>query len=115
MEYISYKTVTTFEEFNKLKEAPNTSIFYFSHDTCNVCKVLKPKIADLITENYPKINLYYINTVDNPDIAAQNSIFTVPVMILTFEGREYIRKARNISITELDQEIEKLYKMIYEG
>lgn len=114
MEPTNYKSVFSLEEFNSIKDAPEASIFYFSHDACNVCKVLKPKIAALIQSNYPKINLYYVNTVDSPEIAAQNSIFTVPVMLLTFEGREYIRKARNISIMELDQEIEKLYRMIFE-
>jgi len=34
-------------------------------------------------------------------------------MIFTYEGREYIRKARNIGLMELEKELDKYYQMLY--
>ena len=113
MGLIEYKEINSLEEFNLRKGEANISLFYFSHEACNVCKVLKPKISSLILSQFPEIRLYYIDTVSNPELAAQNSIFTVPVMLITFEEKEYIRKARNIGMNELENELGKLYRMIH--
>ena len=113
MDHTNYIQIKDITEFTNIKDAPEASLFYFSHDKCNVCKVLKPKIAALVEEKFPKIKLFYINTIESPEIAAQTSVFTVPVMIFTYEGREYIRKARNIGLMELEKELDKYYQMLY--
>lgn len=86
---------------------------YFSTETCNVCKVLKPKVAELIQASFPEIKLVYIQTDKLPEVAAQNQVFAVPTLLVYFEGREYIRKSRNIGIGELEREIDRPYSMIF--
>lgn len=105
--------IQTFEEFLKLKEEEPALLAYFSTENCNVCKVLKPKVAELVKNEFPKIKLVYINSDVLPELAAQNQVFAAPTILIYFEGREYIRKSRNIGISELQREIERPYSMIF--
>jgi thioredoxin-like negative regulator of GroEL len=107
-------TITSIEDYNKTIENTPGLLVYFSHEKCNVCKVLKPKIAELLQKNFPKIKMYYSDTVINPEIAAQNSIFTVPTILVFFEGKEFLRKSRNIGIEELRKEIERPYHLMFD-
>ena len=88
-------------------------ILYFSHDECNVCKVLKPKLASLLEEKYPKVRMMYVNINDFPEIAGQNRVFTVPTILVFISSKENMRFSRNISLFELDDRLEKYYNMIY--
>lgn len=108
-----FKEINSFEEFLALKENEPALLAYFSTDACNVCKVLKPKVEELIQTEFPKIKLVYIPSDQLPEVAAQNQVFAAPTILIFFEGREYIRKSRNIGIRELQQEIERPYNLIF--
>jgi thioredoxin-like negative regulator of GroEL len=108
-----FTEIQLFEEFLKLKEEEPALLAYFSTEICNVCKVLKPKVAELIQSEFPKIKLIYIKSDILPEVAAQNQVFTAPTILVFFEGREYIRKSRNIGIGELQGEIERPYAMMF--
>ncbi|NOR74994.1 MAG: thioredoxin [Draconibacterium sp.] len=105
--------VKSFEEFLVLKEKEPALLGYFSTEACNVCKVLKPKVEELIESNFPKIKLAYIKSDKLPELAAQNQVFAAPTILVFIEGREYIRKSRNIGISELQREIERPYSMMF--
>ena len=106
--------ITSLEEFNGVIKTNKGVLFYFSHEECNVCKVLKPKIYNLLLNKFPRIKMYYSNTFFYPEIAAQNSIFTVPAILIFFDGKEFIRKSRNIGTEELRKEIERPYGLIFD-
>jgi thioredoxin-like negative regulator of GroEL len=105
--------IQSFEEFLKLKEKEPALLAYFSTEACNVCKILKPKVDELIQTEFPKIKLVYIKSDKNPEVAAQNQVFVAPTLIIYFDGREYIRKSRNIGIGELQNEIARPYSMMF--
>ena len=105
--------ISTLEEFNSAKEN-DAALFYFSHEECNVCKVLKPKLQELIEENFSKIKMFYVNIKESPELAAQNSVFTVPTITVMLDGREFIRKSRNLNIPEFTAELERPYQMMFE-
>lgn len=109
------QSISTFEEYHKLIEEEQAILFYFSHEQCSVCKVLKPKIEELLENFFPKMKMYYVDTVNSPLIAGQERIFAVPTLIIFFEGKEYIRKSRNIGLDELRREIERPYGFIFES
>ncbi len=109
-----FTEIKSFEEFLKLKETEPALLGYFSTEACNVCKVLKPKVAELTKDKFPKIKLAYIKSDVLPEVAAQNQVFAAPTILVFFDGREYIRKSRNIGISELQREIERPYSMIFE-
>jgi len=87
------KGINDFEHYLKQHDAV---LAYFSHDECNVCKVLKPKLIELINEQFPKIQFIYINVKDLPEISAQLSIFTVPTIVIYFEGKNLLEKAEQL-------------------
>ena len=108
------KTIQNVPDFNKITETEDAVLIYFSHEKCNVCKVLKPKVAEMLDEYFPKMRMYYSDTVEMPEIAGQNSIFTVPAVLIFFTGKEYFRYSRNISIDVLKEQIQRPYTMIFE-
>ncbi|MFO7827320.1 MAG: thioredoxin family protein [Bacteroidales bacterium] len=105
--------ITNFEEFNTAQKNRGCLI-YFSHQKCNVCKVLKPKIHQLLSDHFPEIKMFYCDTELYPEIAAQNSIFTVPTIIIFFDQKEFFRKSRNIGIQELTKDLERPYSLMFQ-
>ncbi|MBC8215194.1 MAG: thioredoxin family protein [Candidatus Marinimicrobia bacterium] len=85
---------------------PNLVLKYFSTPTCNVCKVLRPKVEDLV-EKSNGWNFQYVDTTQSPEIAGQNLIFAVPTILLIVQGKEVKRFSRNVSLYELEQTLNK--------
>lgn len=105
--------IRSFEKFIELKEKEPMLLAYFSTEDCNVCKVLRPKVETLILNKFPKIKLTFIKSDILPEVAAQHRVFSAPTILVFIEGRETIRKSRNIGIGELEQEIERPYSMLF--
>lgn len=106
------KEINNIEEFNTIVEDEPAVLAYFSHDACNVCKILKPKLNGMTNESFPKMQQIYINTERSPEIAGKCNIFTVPVVIVYFAGKESFRKSRNFGIGEIQEAIERPYSII---
>lgn len=107
------QAIKSTQEFEETIENQTGVLAYFSHDKCSVCKTLKPKIDDYFSKNFPKIKCIYINTEETPELAAKYSVFTVPVILVFFEGKETYRKARNIGIQEIAELVERPYSMLF--
>lgn len=86
---------------------------YFSHQRCSVCKVLMPKVKRLLADEFPKMEFQYINVEEEPKVAASYQVFTVPTILIFFEGKEYYRFARNVSIIQLKEAIERPYALLF--
>ena len=107
-----FEGIKSLEEFQRLKEEP-ALLAYFSTDACSVCHVLKPKVEELIQIEFPKMKMVYVKSDEQPEVAANNRVFTAPTVVVFFEGREYIRKSRAFGVSELKQEIERIYSMLF--
>ncbi|MFW5773940.1 MAG: thioredoxin family protein [Tangfeifania sp.] len=103
------------DEFNQLKQDEPALLAYFSTDACNVCKVLKPKVDELVQNEFQKLKTVYVKSDVLPGIAGQHQVFTAPTILVFFDGRETIRKSRNIGLDELRREICRPYSMIFSG
>ena len=110
----NFYQVKSFEELNSKIKSEEAVLVYFSHEECNVCKVLKPKVAELVKEKFPKLKMVYSDTVKIPEAAGQNRVFAVPTILLFLDGREYVRASRNISVDELQRQIQRPYGMMFE-
>lgn len=111
----SYIEIQNLLQFQNAINEYEACLMYFSHDQCNVCKVLKPKIQNLIGQKYERIKLFYCDTLLNKEIAAQHSIFTVPVIIIYFMEKEYFRFSRIVSIDEIDMKLSRIYGMVFDN
>jgi len=49
-----------------------------------------------------------------PDISSQYGVFTIPTIVVYFDGNETIRKSRHIGVGELAQAIERPYNLIFD-
>lgn len=85
-------------------------VLYFSNDNCNVCKTLKPKIIELVNK-YNGVQFVYINTEDSPELAAKHTVFAIPTILLTIDGREYQRYNRNLSLQMFKDNLERYYSL----
>ncbi len=106
-------TLNSFKNYTEFIKNNKASLVYFSTPHCNVCKILKPKIINFIKSEFPNIKLGYVNTIEVKDAAAQNNIFTVPTILFFLEGKEFLRKSRNISIAEFRKELERPYSIFF--
>lgn len=107
------KLLNTFSEFQNIVESKKAVCFYLSTPECNVCKVLKPKILEMVENNFPEINFCYVDLNAAKEISGQLSVFSVPTILVYFEGKETIRVSRNVHLEELREQIERYYKMIF--
>jgi thioredoxin-like negative regulator of GroEL len=87
---------------------------YFSGKNCAVCHALKPKIGKLVGEAFPFVKIVEVSVNELPELAARFTVFTIPVILVFVDGREYIREARNISTFELLQKIDKITSLYHE-
>lgn len=88
-------------------------IVYFYSDKCAPCVSLRPKVKELIDAKFPKLKLFYVNSEKNPSIPAEYSAFSSPTIIMFFDGREYRRESKYISIPQLAETISRPYEMIF--
>lgn len=108
------ESITRLEDYQRQLDSESAVLVYFSHERCNVCKVLKPKVAELLHQNFPKIKQLYCNTELSPEIAGAHSVFAVPTLLIYFEGRETFRFSRNIGLGELEAALERPYKLYFQ-
>lgn len=101
------------QEFEQTVAEKPAVLAYFSTTECNVCKVLKPKVMELVLSEFPQISLVYVETNLQPEVAAQNRIFAVPTLLVFFDGKEYIRKSRNFGLDELRMELQRPYNLMF--
>jgi thioredoxin-like negative regulator of GroEL len=106
-------TITSMSHFRQIETQYPAVLFYFSHEQCSVCKVLKPKIKELLENRFPQMPMFYCDTIEQPEVAAQNRIFAVPTLLVFFEGKETLRFSRNIGVGELEQAISRPYSMMF--
>lgn len=107
------KVLKSFDDLIKSVEESPAVCFYLSTPECNVCKVLKPKVIELIKNEFPLMQFHYVDLNEAKEIAGQLSVFTVPTILVFFDGKEMIRASRNIHIDELREQINRYYQMIF--
>ncbi len=106
--------INSTQDFTQLLNDETAVLAYFSHDNCNVCKVLKPKLSEAFTTQFPKVKQVYVNVERSPELAGQYNIFTVPVVVIFLEGKESMRKSRSFGITEVSEYMQRPYSILFE-
>ncbi|MEX0986018.1 MAG: thioredoxin family protein [Bacteroidales bacterium] len=89
------------------------TVVYFSSETCNVCKTLKPKIREMLAMQFPEAELVYVDVEKSPVIAGQYRVFTLPTIDIYVEGKEHARFSRNVALYEFESAIRKPYDLLF--
>ncbi|MDD3723566.1 MAG: thioredoxin family protein [Lutibacter sp.] len=108
------KSIDSLENLENILRETTAVLIYFSTNSCNVGEALEPKVYNLLNTDFPKMDFYKIDMNFSPEIAAKYSAFVEPTILVFFEGKETIRKSRNIGINELRSAILRPYKLIFE-
>ena len=83
----------------------------FGGEHCNVCQTLRPQLIAMLEEHFPKMQRVYIDCEKSPEICAQHSVFSLPVVKVYIEGMLVAEDARAFSLIGLMQSIERPYVM----
>lgn len=89
-------------------------MLYFYNDHCAPCLSLRPKIIELLRDKYPEMILRFINSENYPELSAEFGVYENPVLIVFFDGKETHRGSKYISLTALEQVIDRPYQIIFE-
>lgn len=103
-------------ETSALKEIIATEVavaVYFSAPNCGVCHALKPKVEALFSREFPAIKFIHVEIDTSPGISGEYSVFSAPTLLVFFEGKEFLRKVRLMSIQELQDIIERPYNLLF--
>ena len=101
------------EEYRELLSDHPAVLCYFSTPDCTVCRVLKPKVMDMVSARFPEMSTAWIDMERSPLVSGQLRIFSAPTILVYFEGKENLRKSRNISLSELEREIGRIYALLF--
>lgn len=105
------KLINNLEDIQREIASNSMVLAYFTSTTCNMCKDLFPKI-EMLVDHYPELIGVRGEVDQELLIVGTYQVLTVPTVILFVEGKETIRKSRQISIGELEQTIERYYNML---
>lgn len=61
-------------------------------------------------KDFPKIETGLVNAGKITEIAGFLMVFTVPVLVLYANGREYIREARIVQVEKFRADVSKVYE-----
>jgi len=89
-------------------------LVYFYHDGCAPCVSLRPKVEQLILSRFPKMDMVYADAVMFPELVSEFQAYSFPVLIFFFEGKEYLRFSKYVSITELNESIGRIYDIYHQ-
>lgn len=85
-----------------------TELVYFTGKTCSVCQVLKPKLLEAVHENFQEVHIRVVDVEEEPELAGQAMVFTLPVVILKQDDRELFRFARSFAVYQVLEKLEQL-------
>lgn len=103
--------ISTKSEIEDRISSGNPVLIYFSGENCSVCKVLKPKIQEQISKNFPKMEVFEIKADLYKEIASNFSVFSIPTILVFFDSKEFFRKSRNLSVSLFIDELKRPYTL----
>lgn len=102
------------DQLNEIMISRPAIMVYFYNEQCAPCKVLRPKVHELVQDEFPKMEFILVNTVNLPEIAGKYGIFSAPTILVMFDQQEVIRESKYISMDVLRSKIQRYYSMYFE-
>ena len=89
------------------------SFIYLTTQNCNVCKILQPKLRDLASK-FKGSEFHLIDLDVLKEASGYFMAFSVPAFLVYSEGKELLRESRLMNIDEIEDKLDRYYKMIFE-
>ncbi|MPN58404.1 hypothetical protein SDC9_206109 [bioreactor metagenome] len=100
-------TIENKEQYEQLIMEKDPVILYFSSLNCNVCQAVFPKLMTLVNDY--SIPVAKINVDEQLEIAGQSLVFTVPTILIMYEGKEVLRESRFIDFSNIARTLEFVF------
>jgi thioredoxin 1 len=107
------KDLTTSEDFRGIISSSENLLIYFYNDDCAPCLSLRPKVEDLVRDKFPLMEMVYVDGKKFPQLVGEYHAFGFPVLIVFFDGKEYLRYSKYVSLMELEESIGRIYKLYH--
>ena len=104
--------MNSIETINETLNNNPAVMLYFSAPSCNVCHALKPKLTHAIEENFEAFEILSIDISQQPEVASHFGVFTIPTILIFLDGKEFLRKSRNMSVEEVVGAIRRPYEIM---
>lgn len=102
----------TLDTIQQTLQTHDAVMLYFSAPSCNVCHALKPKLTEAVMNEFPAFVIESIDISETPEIASTFTVFTIPTVLIFFQGREFLRKSRHMSVAEVTDAIRRPYHLM---
>ncbi|GGN19889.1 thioredoxin family protein [Shewanella putrefaciens] len=87
-------------------------LLLFGAPNCGVCQTLKPRIAEMLSQEFPLIQMAYIDCEAQAEIAASHNVFCLPVVECVFYGKTFGRFAKVFSLADIRGALARPYTLI---
>ena len=108
------KIVQKLQQIQNSIDTGEPVLVYFSGENCSVCKVLKPKIEEEVSKNFPKFQLFEVKTDLDKEITSNFTVFSIPTTLIFFDKKEFKRYGRNMSVALFIEELKRPYNLMCE-
>ncbi len=100
-------------DINQLDQMKSTGALFilFGGKHCAVCQSLRPQLESILEQQLPGMRFVYIDCNNSPDICAQHSVFSLPVVKAYIDGMIIAENSGAFSIKQLVKKIERPYTM----
>lgn len=95
-----------------IDKAPGIMV-YFKNEQCGPCQVLRPQVEELVKKEFPQLEFQIVDTLENPLLTGEFNVYSNPTILVYFDGKEYLRKSKYIGISELENDIRRIYEMAF--
>jgi len=105
----------TFEELLSIADTDQfiqnkkLAFLYITQPNCSVCHGLEPQITRILNK-YPQVQARKVDAGKVTEIAGRFSIFTVSVLLLFVNGKEYIHEARIVQTDLFEAKLSRIYE-----
>lgn len=108
------ESIDTLEKFENILNTHPAVLVYFKTTSCSVVEALEPKVKSLIENKFQKLHYLTIDINLAPKIISAYQAFVEPTILVFFEGKETIRRSRNISVIELEKTLLRSYELFFQ-
>jgi thioredoxin-like negative regulator of GroEL len=102
----------TIENINNTIKENLAVMVYFSAPACSVCHALKPKLLEALDANFEDFKVESVDISVDEDIAPHFGVYAIPTILVFLDGKEFLRKSRNMSVDEVIKEIKRPYEIM---
>ncbi len=107
--------ITSLETLTALLAEVQAAAVLFSGPACSICHAVEPRVAELLENRFPRMGYFFVDTEAHPKAASAHQVYTIPTLVIFFEGKEVQRFARAFGIGQIAQCIERPYELLFGG